>query len=477
MTDQLDWETSPIWLWDRGSAPIRPTQQGTDRVDVLVVGAGLAGTATAYYLAAHRPDLRVMLVEASQVGLGATGRSTGIIGPGLGMPMRSLRRRYGDVVAAEAFASTLDGTAEIGRLIAAEGIDCDARLEHQVIGALTERQERRIRRHTRDLAELGFQVRWRDRNALADQLGGAYRAAFAYENVLLVDPYRLVTGLAAAAERRGVRIAERTRVTRLETLPDGVRAHTPGGMIEADHVLLAVDGYGAELNPHPSSVVAVRTHVVATSPLTPDQRAALGWDGVGGVIDQRNFFSYYRLGAGGRLVFGGGPARVPSGDPQRDTRTSAAVFDRVVQELHLRFPALTDVPIEARWSGLTGGTLDRLPVVGAAGDNQRVHFAGGWCGHGLSLCVSTAQSYARVLADGPSPAPGQTLPWFRTRAAGLPAALRSTLPAYLRVLDAQDRIAGRPPTPSPPAASRHPQVNQATEAEPVPQQRGGDRAA
>ncbi len=392
------------------------------------------------------------------------------------MPMRSLRRRYGDDVAAEAFANTLDGTAEVGRLISAEGIDCDARLERQVIGALTERQERRMRRHTRDLAELGFEVPWWDRSMLDGRLGGAYRAAFAYENVLLVDPYRLVTGLAAAAERRGVRIAERTRVTRLETLPDGVRAHTPGGVIEADRVLLAVDGYGEELNPHPSSVVPVRTHVVATAPLTAYQRASLGWDGVGGVIDQRNFFSYYRLGAGGRLVFGGGPARVPSGDPQRETRTSAAVFDRVVEELHRRFPALTGVAIEARWSGLTGGTLDRLPVVGTVGDNQRVHFAGGWCGHGLSLCVSTAQRYARVLAQGRSTASGEALPWFRSQAAGLPAAVRSTgLPAYLRALDLQDRITGRPPTPTAPAAIQVAQVDPATEL--VSHQGGEDRAA
>lgn len=476
MTNQLDWETSPVWLWDQGPSLIRPIQHGTDRVDVLVVGAGLAGTATAYYLAAHRPDLRVMVVEASQVGLGATGRSTGIIGPGLGMPMRSLRRRYGDAVAAEAFASTLVGTAEVDRLIAAEGIDCDARLERQVIGALTERQERRMRRHTRDLAELGFDVPWWDRTLLDRRLGGAYRAAFAYENVLLVDPYRLVTGLASAAERRGVQIAERTRVTRLETLPDGVRAHTPGGVIEADRVLLAVDGYGEELNPHPSSVVPVRTHVVATAPLTAHQRASLGWDGVGGVIDQRNFFSYYRIGAGGRLVFGGGPARVPSGDPQRETRTSAAVFDRVVEELQLRFPALRGVAIDARWSGLTGGTLDRLPVVGAVGDNPRVHFAGGWCGHGLSLCVSTAQRYAGVLAQGRSTASGESLPWFRSRAAGLPAAVRSTgLPVYLRALDVQDRISARPPTPSAPAAVQVSQSEPATEL--VSPQGGEHRAA
>jgi gamma-glutamylputrescine oxidase len=444
MADQLTSETSPIWLWQGGSAPIRASQHGTDRVDVLIVGAGLAGTATAYYVAAKRPDLRVMLAEASQVGLGATGRSTGIIGPGLSMSMRSLRHRYSDAVAAAAFASTLAGTAEVGRLISGEEINCDARLEHQVIGALTERQERRMRQHTADLADLGFGVNWLPRDSLRDQLGGAYRAAFAYENVLLVDPYRLVTGLAAAAERRGVRIVERTRVTSLETGPNGVLAHTPGGVIDADRVLLAVDGYGDELNPHPSSVVPVRTHVVATAPLSPGQRDALGWDGRGGVIDQRNFFNYYRLGAGGRLVFGGGPARLPSGDPRRDTRSSAAVFDRVVHELHERFPALAAVAIEARWSGLTGGTLDRLPVVGTVGDNPRVHFTGGWCGHGLSLCVSTARRYASVLAAGRSPTTGESLPWFRTGAPGLPAAARSTaLLGYLRVLDVQDRFAGR----------------------------------
>jgi gamma-glutamylputrescine oxidase len=221
----------------------------------------------------------------------------------------------------------------------------------------------------------------------------------------------------------------------------------------------------------------VRTHVVATAPLSPGQRDALGWDGRGGVIDQRNFFNYYRLGAGGRLVFGGGPARVPSGDPQRETRTSAAVFDRVVVELHRRFPALTDVAIDGRWSGLTGGTLDRLPVVGAVGGNQRVHFAGGWCGHGLSLCVTTAMRYAHVLAGGRSPGSAETLPWFRTRAAGLPAAVRSRgLPAYLHALDVQDRLSGRPPTLSSAPAQQRPQV-EPTPEELVSQQRGEHRAA
>ena len=287
-----------------------------------VVGAGLAGTATAYYLAANRPGLQVMLVEASQVGLGATGRSTGIIGPGLSMPMRSLRRRYSDAVAAEAFASTLDGTAEIGRLISAEGIDCDARLEHQVIGALTERQERRMQRHTLRPR------RARVRGALvgpearcAGRLGGAYRAAFAYENVLLVDPYRLVTGLAAAAERS--RRADR-RAHQGDPAGDparrGTRTH-PGR--DDRRRSRAACGGRVRRGAQPAPVVSGAPCVRMSSRQRPSRRTSGQlWAGTvsAAVIDQRNFFNYYRLGAGGRLVFGGGQARVPSGDPQRETR-------------------------------------------------------------------------------------------------------------------------------------------------------------
>ncbi len=451
MTPLFDLETPPVWRWDI-SPPSRDAHHGTTTADVLIVGGGLAGVATAHHLAELRPDLDIVLVEALQVGLGATGASTGIVGPGLSAPLPALRRHYGDATTRAAFASTLAGVAAVRRLIDAEGIDCDARTERHVIGALTDGQLRRMRRHTAALSELGHPVRWWDAATTARRLGGGYRAAFSYDNVLLLNPFRLVDGLAAAAERRGVRIFERSRVTGLEHRLGAVVATTAGGTIVADRVLLAVDGYGGALNPHPSAVVPVRTHVVATAPLSERQRAELTWDGVGGVIDQRNFFDYYRLGAGGRLIFGGGPALHPTGDPHRDARASVRVFDTLESRLRRRFPMLTDVAVEARWSGLTGGTLDRLPVVGPVSDDGRVHFAGGWCGHGLSMCVDTARRYAATLAGVGDPG---TLPWFRSRTAGLPsAALRSVaLPGYLRAMDLQDRLslatAGRPGAPVP----------------------------
>lgn len=466
MSNSLDLETPPIWLWDRPIASIRAGLRGHIRADVLVVGAGMAGTAAAYYLTELRPDLVIVLVDALHVGSGATGHSTGIVGPGVSAPLRSLRRRYGDEATADAFDSTVEGAAEVRRLVAAEDIDCDARLEQHVIGALTEAQERRMHRHTADLAALGRPVGWWDDQTVARCLGVAYRSAFAYDDVLLVNPYLLVTGLAAVAELRGVRIFERTRVTSLDHRTDAVYAHTPGGIIAAGQVLLAVDGYAGALNPHPSSVVPVRTHVLATAPLTDRQRADLGWDGIGGVIDQRKFFDYYRLGAGDRLIFGGGPAVFPTGDPQRDSRSSAVAYRTVEARLRERFPSLRGVAIQARWSGLTGGTLDRLPVVGALETDRRIHFAGGWCGHGLAMCVDTARRYSQLLAHPGKTSAGAQLPWFRSGTAGLPtAALRSVaLPGYLRAMDVQDRVSlalarrrsrplSRPLTPDRPAAA------------------------
>ena len=453
-------ETAPVWLWDAPHEPIRAAHQGSTQADILVVGAGIAGLATAYHLAARDQGLRVVVAEATQVGYGATGRSTGIVGPGLSTPLRGLRRRYGDEVTRAAFASSQQGVADLSRLLEATGIDCDARAEDHVVAALTPGQERRVRQHVTDLADLGFPVRWWDADAARRRLGADYRCAFSYEDVLLVDPYRLVTGLARAAEALGVRILERTPVTGWEHRSGRVLARTPGGVVDAGRVLLTVDGYAGRLNPHPASVLPVRTHVVATRPLTGAERAGLGWDGVGGVIDQRNYFDYLRLGAGDRLLFGGARVLFPTGDPRRDALASGTVFAEIERRLRARFPMLRDVPVEARWSGLTGGTLDRLPVVGSVPGQPRVDYAGGWCGHGLALCLDTARRYAEAVTAGgrgsgargrllPASAGGPRLPWMRRSTVGLPSVSvgRAALPAYLRALDWQDRLLARPPAP------------------------------
>jgi ribulose 1,5-bisphosphate synthetase/thiazole synthase len=81
-------ETNPIW-WPTTQEESGPTVEGRYDVDLVVIGAGLAGLAAAYYVTEYRPELAVAVAEAKHVGAGGTGRSTGIVSPGLSMPEAS----------------------------------------------------------------------------------------------------------------------------------------------------------------------------------------------------------------------------------------------------------------------------------------------------------------------------------------------------------------------------------------------------
>ncbi|BDU08988.1 FAD-binding oxidoreductase [Nocardia cyriacigeorgica] len=438
----------PIW-WPRGvgAAAGHPPLSGGHDADLAIVGGGLAGLATAYYASIARPDMTIVVLEAGFVGAGATGRSTGIVSPGLSIPLPRLRRRIGDARTLAAFDASQHGVRLLRELIKSEHIDCDARDEPHTLTVLTGRQRARMNAHLRVLAELGRPVRRLTGTELIAAAGHGYAAGFSYDDAMVIDPYRLLAGLVATLRARGVMVYENSRVQSVDCAGRAPKLTTASGVVTARRVLYTVDGYADRLNPMRTSVVALRTHLLATEPLSDAQVAGLGWTGRGGIIDQRNFFNYYRMTADRRLVFGGGPALVPTGKPAVDDARSAAVQRRIDHELLQRFPSLAEVEVAARWSGLTASSTDRLPVVGPVPGQDGCFYAGAWCGHGFAMSVDTAWRFAETLTGGPQP----RLPWSRSGAQPVPTALaRGTgVRAYLRFLDYSDRtglrLAGRSP--------------------------------
>ena len=431
-------ETAPIW-WPGTAEHNVEIAEGSHEVDLAVVGGGLAGLAAAYFVGVMRPELSVAVIEAKHVGAGATGRSTGIVSPGLSMPIPVFRRKYGDASTIAAFDATFHGVHLLRDLVRSENIDCDARDEPHTLVALTDRSLSRMRVHLQNLAELGREVPWLSTDELIHLAGHGYRAGFAYRDAMVVDPYRLVVGMAEVLRSRGAAVYEHSPVIDISAAVTGVTLSTARARIRARHAFLATDGYSGTLNPLKSSVIPLRTHLLATAPLTSHQRHRLGWSGRGAVIDQRTFFNYYRMSADKRIVFGGGPAFVPSKSASWDARRSRRIQRRVHRELIERFPVLADVGIDAAWSGVTASSFDRNPVVGPVAGMDGLWFAGSWCGHGFSTSVDTGWRFARTLVGEPLPS---TIPWFRSGAQRVPTTLvrNAVTGAYLKVLDAADRI-------------------------------------
>jgi len=385
--EAFDREVISCYEAGAGVAPCRPRLEGAATADVAIVGGGIAGCSAALDLAAR--GFRVVLLEAQQVGHGASGRSGGQLIHGYACGQERLERELGETGARALWDMSLEGLDLVRERVARHAIDCDL-VWGQLHAAIKPRQEAGLRAWQRELAErYGYHsTRYLEAAELRTLLDTVrYRGGLFDANSGHCDPLKYTRGLAAAAEATGARIFEQSRVTRIDH-GTRVQLHTAHGTVRAAHVVLAGNAWLGGLVPElHRKVMAVGTYIVATAPLGPERARRLIANNMA-VTDINWVLDYFRLSADHRLLFGG---RVSySGlDPLGTRRATRARMLRV-------FPQLADVEIEYAWGGYVDITLSRAPHFGRLAPN--VYFLQGFSGHGMVLAGLAGRLAAEVIA-------------------------------------------------------------------------------
>jgi glycine/D-amino acid oxidase-like deaminating enzyme len=437
-----------VWRDTAGASPApRAPVAGDTVADVAVVGGGLTGLWTAYYLLRADPSSRVVVLESETVGFGASGRNGGWCSALFPTGVPALGRRHGrDAALAQqqAMRHTVD---EVGRVAEREGIDCDYAKGGTVALARSPAQLTRARREVAlardwgstttdlellDAEDVGKHVR------ASGVLGGTYTPHCA-----AVHPLRLVRGLAAAVERRGGVVHEHTPV---EAIGNG-RARTPYGTVRAPVVVRATEGYTARLPGQRRRLAPVYSLMIATEPLPAGVWAQIGLERRQTFTDFRHLLVYGQRTADDRLAFGGRGAPYHFGSrvsPAFDTdpRVFAALW-RTLLEL---FPALSGTRVTHAWGGPLGVPRDWCASVGLDRATGTA-WAGGYVGDG----VGSTNLAGRTLADLVLARDTDLvhLPWVGHRSrAWEPEPLRWLgINAGLRLVaaaDAEERWTGRP---------------------------------
>jgi glycine/D-amino acid oxidase-like deaminating enzyme len=374
----------------------RPPLSGDRDADVAIVGAGYTGLWTAYYLARADPTLRIVVVEKEIAGYGASGRNGGWCSALLPTSTPALARRHGRDAAVAMQRAMHDTVAEVGRVVAAEGIDCHWQAGGTVVLARTVPQLDRARAAVEQARRYGFGpddltllgAREAAAHCGADRvLGATYTPHCA-----AVHPARLVRGLARAVERYGVTIYETTRAAAIR---QGAVV-TPYGAVRAPIVVRATEGYTPQLPGQRRTVVPIYSLMIATEPL-----GEAAWERIG--LAQRQTFSDYRhliiygqRTSDGRLAFGGRGAPYHYGSRVRpEYDRESRVFAALRHDLTELFPVLRpDVPVAHGWGGPLGVPRDWSASVGL--DRRAgLAWAGGYVGDG----VGAANLAGRTLAD------------------------------------------------------------------------------
>ena len=378
-----------------GSLDPAPSLDSDTDADVAIAGAGLTGMWTAYYLNQADPDLRIVLCEREIAGFGASGRNGGwcsALFPASLTKLEAMAGRESAIGMYRAMQQTVD---EVGKVAAAEGIDCHWAKGGTVQFARSPSQLQRAKEEVEEARLFGFDetdiallsaAQTRELGSASDLLGGVFTPHCAS-----IHPARLARGLADVLRSRGVIIYERTEVSKLEP------GHlvTAAGTVRARHVIRATEGYTAQLAGYARAVVPVYSLVIATAPLP----AAI-WEQVGLATrptfgDLRHLVIYGQRTADGRLVFGGRGAPYHFGSAIRPSHDRVpSVFAALRRTLIELFPCLQDVAITHTWGGPIGIARDWCASVGLDAATG-IGWAGGYVGDGLS----TTNLAGRTLAD------------------------------------------------------------------------------
>jgi len=345
------------------------------RTDVAVVGGGLMGVATAYWLA--RRGLAPLLLERSRIGCGASGRNAGMFLPG---------------------QHPLEDATLVRSVLADEHIDADHATPGHLSLAATPATFELYRAEVDRRPATGAPLHALDRAGCEELLGLRIAAHFAGGRWLpdggAIQPARFVYGLAAAAVRHGARIAPDTEVTGVRrTGTDGYTVHTRRGPVHAGQVVLACNSAIARLVAALAPLIRpVRGQVMATRPLPPVFRVGLA-------VDFGNV--YWRQNPEGVIVIGGLRDRA-TGDAER---TDVVALNESVQHaldafLPAAFPGFPTFTVGWRWASIMDVTADGRPLIGAVPGADGLWVIAGFGGHGLPAGLGAGRALADSIVTG-----------------------------------------------------------------------------
>ncbi|TDO55011.1 glycine/D-amino acid oxidase-like deaminating enzyme [Kribbella sp. VKM Ac-2527] len=413
---------------------------------MAIVGAGYTGLWTAYYLAKADPTLRIVVLEAETAGFGASGRNGGWCSALFPVSSKRLAalpgsNRESAIAMHRAMQATVN---EIGLVTAAEGIDCDYHKGGTIVLARTPAQLARARAEVAEAREWGpGDLRFLEPDEVAQHVRANHVLGATFTpHCAAIHPGRLVRGLAEVVERLGVVVHERTTVTAIEP----GRATTSYGVVRAEVVVRATEGFTARLPGYRRTIAPVYSLMVATEPLDVADWARIGLAGRPTFSDHRHLIIYGQRTADGRIAFGGRGAPYHFGSritPSFDARPR--VFAALRRTLRDLFGGLEEVRFTHAWGGPLGVPRDWCASVGLD-RGTGLGWAGGYVGDG----VSTANLAGRTLTDLVLGRHSELvrLPWVGHRSPvwepeplrwlGINAGLRTMTAA-----DAEERVTGR----------------------------------
>ncbi|HNO30533.1 MAG TPA: FAD-dependent oxidoreductase, partial [Anaerolineales bacterium] len=360
-----------------------------------IMGGGYTGLWTALQAKQADPSRDVVLLEAGEVAIGASGRNGGFCAASLTHGFSNGKSRWEKDLTRliRMGEENLDG---IETTIKEFNIDCDFIRSGEIHVAVEEYQIAALNEEIEEAARYGMQAKFLTQDEVRARLHSpSYLAAVHEPSVAMLNPARLAWGLKRACLQFGVRFFEGTPVTALEEKRETILLKTPQGQVEARRVALATNAFPPLLKSLSLYVVPVYDYVLMTEPLSQAQRNSIGWHGREGLADDGNQFHYYRTSEDGRILWGGYDAvYYRNNQVALQLEDRPASFGLLAEHFFQTFPTLEGLRFTHAWGGVID-TCSRYTSFWGQAYQGKLTYAMGYTGLG----VGASRFGAQVMLD------------------------------------------------------------------------------
>lgn len=384
------------WVASAGTPPADdgPIEQDVD-TDVVIIGSGFTGLATALFLAREH-GIRATVLEANRTIWGCTSRNGGQGQNASGRLYRSQWiARWGMDVALKLDAEIRQGFETFKALVGE--FPCDAQPGGHLLLAHRDKKLAWLTEEARLLREVfGHDTRMLSPDEVAERYvrDADCHGAMHEADGISVHPLKLAYGYLRAARALGVKVHPASPVLGVETRGGVHHLRTPGGTVRARSVGFCTGGYTSN-GLHPSldnKIMPILSNSLVTRPLTEDELAATGFKTTQAVTDTRTLRNYYRRLPDNRVQIGSRSAITGADAP------NAKHLARLVDALQRKFPALTGIEIAHSWWGWVDVSHDMMPRIAQPDAAQSVFYALGYGGNGVAFSAHAGRRLAERIA-------------------------------------------------------------------------------
>ncbi len=391
-----------VSFWESEFGDYTPNQPLSDNidVDVAVIGGGFTGLTVAREYMKDSPHKKTAVLEGKYIGFGASGRNAGFNMSLFGLEPEVTVFRWGRRRAQAAHDYMVRAIEYVRQIVAKNNIECNYEHTGMLRVAYVPSQIKRLSNTLKLLESFdktGQRYSYIEKAELMARVNSdKFQAAIFEADTGILNPTKHVRALKSLAEEAGAQIYEQTPVTNIERSGNKIILKTGEKTIRCEKLVIAVNAWASQIKGLPrirSRQTPVWTSQVVTEPLSKKIWDEINWNNRVAIEDIRQMVHYFRRTACGRISIGGGNVTRPINREmaQMDCKD---VWNTLENRLKWIFPVLKNVRFEYRWGGPVSVNLDMTPEIGHIGD-ERIIYASGCIGHGLSL----TQLNGRLIAD------------------------------------------------------------------------------